>query len=523
MSGHLKIVVWILMIGTVLLLSYKLILPRLESDNQKQTSDARATKGKILIGVDNWIGYYPLCSKVMRKHMYRIGYQLECVDDKADYALRMKKLKKSDLQFAVATVDSYLLNGEDVNYPGTIISVIDESKGGDAIVAWKNKVKSIDALKTANIDLKIAYTAASPSEHLLKSVAVHFDVPMLRNKKAGWRVEADGSQAALKLLQDKKVDVAVLWEPDVSRALSNKKITKLLGTEDTKKLIVDILIVNRNYAQDNPDVVTALLRNYFRTLKFYKSNQSEFIDDIADDTNISKKKISTLLKGVSWVNLSQNAQNWFGTMSYGNTGSEGLVDTIESTAEILVDSGDFSTNPLPNKDPYRIINSQYLINLYENTATAQFGQVVTNSVTNEQSLETKFTKLSKQAWAELRVIGTLKIRSIVFQSGADKLTLAGKEQLDKAAENLKHYPKFRVIIKGHTGTRGDKVANKLLSKNRAKSVARYLKVTYGLNSNRILTKGLGGIKPLKRKPGESFRAFNYRLPRVELFLVAEDI
>jgi len=523
MSRHLKIIVWILMIGSVLLLSYKLILPRLESDSQKQTSDARATKGKILIGVDNWIGYYPLCSKVMRKRMYRIGYQLECVDDKADYASRMKKLKKSDIQFAVATVDSYILNGEDYNYPGTIISVIDESKGGDAIVAWKDKVKNIDALKAANKNLKIAFTSASPSEHLLKSIAVHFDVASLRDKRGAWRVEADGSEAALKLLKDKKVDVAVLWEPDVSRALSNKKIIKLLGTEDTNKLIVDILIVNRNFAQDNPDVVTSLLRNYFRTLKFYKSNRNDLIDDIADDTDVSKKKIKTMLKGVSWKNLSQNAQNWFGATSYGGSSNEGLVDTIESTAEILVDSGDFSSSPLPNKDPYRIINSQYLMGLYDSTATGQFGQATNNSVTPEQSLEKKFTKLSTSEWNELRVIGTLKVRSIVFQSGADKLTLAGKEQLDKAAENLKHYPKFRVIVKGHTGTRGDNAANKLLSKNRAKSVARYFKVTYGLNSNRLLIKGLGGSEPLKRLSGESFRAFNYRLPRVELFLVAEDI
>jgi len=522
MTKHLKIVVWIVMIGFVIILSYKLILPRLESDNQKQTSDARATKGKILIGVDNWIGYYPLCSKVMHKNMYRIGYQLECIDDKADYESRMKKLKKSEYQFIVATIDSYLLNGESVNYPGTIIAVIDESKGGDAIVAWKDKVKNIDSLKTIK-NLKIAFTSASPSEHLLKSVAVHFDVPRLRDKNGAWRVETNGSEHALSLLHDKKVDVAVLWEPDVSRALSNKKIIKLLGTEDTNKLIVDILVVNRNYAADNPEVVTSLLRNYFRTLKFYKSNRDKLIEDIADDTDIARKKIPTLLKGVSWVNLSQNAQNWFGTTSYGGNGNEGLIDTIESTAEILVDSGDFSRSPLPDRDPYRITNSQYLVNLYDLVSTGQFGQTANNAVYNDQSLEKKFTQLSKQQWNSLRVIGTLKIRSIVFQSGTDSLTLAGKEQLDKAAENLKHYPKFRIIVKGHTGTRGDKSANKKLSTERAESVARYLKVTYGVNSNRILTKGLGGSKPLQRVAGESFRTFNYRLPRVELFLVAEDI
>ena len=63
--------------------------------------------------------------------------------------------RDEELEFAVATVDSYILNGSPLNYPGTIVAVIDESKGGDAIVAWKDRLSSLDALK-ANTDYKIA-------------------------------------------------------------------------------------------------------------------------------------------------------------------------------------------------------------------------------------------------------------------------------------------------------------------------------------------------------------------------------
>lgn len=117
----------------------------------------------------------------------------------------------------------------------------------------------------------------------------------------------------------------------------------------------------------------------------------------------------------------------------------------------------------------------------------------------------------------------MKVRPIVFQSGSYTLTFEGKKELDKAAENLKHYPNFRVLVKGHTGFRGDAEANRVLSQHRAESVVRYLSEAYGIDPNRIRPIGYGGSKPLQKKPGESSRAYNYRLPRVELALVTEDI
>ncbi|MGH8673405.1 MAG: OmpA family protein, partial [Burkholderiales bacterium] len=94
---------------------------------------------------------------------------------------------------------------------------------------------------------------------------------------------------------------------------------------------------------------------------------------------------------------------------------------------------------------------------------------------------------------------------------------------DRAMETLSHYPNFRVVIKGHTGLRGDPEENQLLSQERAESVARYLGVTYNLDLNRLRVVGLGSKLPLPQQPGESERAYAYRLPRVELSLVAEAI
>lgn len=516
MNNHVKIVIALFFIGIAAIAGAKFILPMFQDSHQKDTSDAKATKGKITIGVDNWIGYFPLCSPNMKKRMRRSGYVYTCEDDNADYPGRMKNLRKGKIQFAVATVDSYLLNGAAENYPGTIISVIDESKGGDAVVAWKEQIKSIDDLKKGNI--KVAFTPASPSEHLLKALGSHFDVPWLLNKQQPWRVETNGSSDALKAFNNKKVPVAVLWEPDVSRALQQAGTTKILGTQDTRRLIVDVLMVNRDYAQDNADAVMTLLSNYFRVLKTYRESPDNLLKHVIAETKLPKKDAEQMLKGVHWASLNDNAQEWFGITALSNAADEGLIDTIDSALQILLGSQDFSDNPIPDEDPYRLTNSRFVSDLFSKGIGASHFAVGQQTTTDAL----KFSALTVQQWNRLKEVGTLRIRPIVFQSGTAELTLEGKQQLDQAVANLKHYPNFRILVKGHTGLRGDPRVNKQLSQDRAEAVSRYLQVTYDLDEHRMRAIGFGSERPLKRKPGESSRAYGYRLPRVELSLVMEE-
>ena len=132
-------------------------------------------------------------------------------------------------------------------------------------------------------------------------------------------------------------------------------------------------------------------------------------------------------------------------------------------------------------------------------------------------------ELTDGAWGALKDVGTLKVLPVVFQSGTAELSQEGKLELDRAMETLAHYPNFRVVIKGHTGVRGNAEENKRLSEERAESVARYLNVTYNVDRNRLRVVGFGGEKPLPRQTGEGDRAYGYRLPRVELSLVSESL
>ncbi len=393
--------------------------------------------------------------------------------------------------------------------------VIDESSGGDAIVARKDRLASLEDLKSKT-DYKIAFTAGSPSEHLLKSIAVHFDVPPLRNRQGAWRVPVKSSSDALKLLRDSKVDAAVLWEPDVSRALSEPGVHRILGTENTRRLIVDVLTVNREFSRANPDAVKLLLSHYFRVLRHFRDNPEALAAEVKSATRMNDQQVAAMLKGVRWTTLSENARDWFGMGAGGRSASEGMIDTLEATAQILMDSGDFRENPIPERDPYRLQHRLYIEELY---TTGLSGAGDTASA--DRSGARGFKLLNDAEWDKLTEVGTLKVRPITFASGTSELSHDGKVELDSAAQNLAHYPNFRVVVRGHTGTRGDVASNRELSLERADAVKRYLMVTHNIDEPRLRAVGYGGERPLPRAPDENDRAYQYRLPRVELYLASE--
>ncbi|MBN1798686.1 MAG: OmpA family protein [Spirochaetales bacterium] len=516
MKPHTIVLIIIILVSIAGITVFKLLSPGLAESRVQQTSDAKDMKGTVRIALDSWIGYYFLRSPVFKRLMRESKYNVEIIDDNANYAERMKRLRTGEIDIAVATVDSYLINAAAEGFPATIIALIDESKGGDAIVAWEAKINTLEKLK-GNTDYKIAFTPDSPSEYLLKSIGVHFNISTLLDKSGTWRIETNGAEDAYNKLMAKQADVAVIWEPHVTDALSKEGIIKLLGSEDTEKLIVDILLVNRMYAENNSEIVAVLLANYFKTMLIYTDDTAKLKADIIKETKSSSENVEAMLKGVDWINLVGNAK-WYGVLEGSTYQEEELVQTIESTVEILIENGDFTDNPLPKSNAATIINSQFIKQLY----TADIAGAGDLDIQSTNSLQKEFTPLSDQEWRQLKQIGTLKVRPITFMSGTADLSTQGELQIDIIVENLKHYPNFRILVKGHSGLRGDTKQNLLLSEQRAETVANYIITRYNVNKNRIHAIGVGGEEPLQRKNDESSRAYNDRLKRVEILLVTDD-
>ncbi|MFP4471278.1 MAG: OmpA family protein [Bacteroidales bacterium] len=105
---------------------------------------------------------------------------------------------------------------------------------------------------------------------------------------------------------------------------------------------------------------------------------------------------------------------------------------------------------------------------------------------------------------------------LTFESGLlfgfDEYSLRAetRDDLDELAETLNKYDDTRILIEGHTDSRGTKSYNMKLSLNRAQSVENYL-TENGVNGRRMSVKGYGETQPVASNDTERGRQKNRRV------------
>jgi len=516
MNNNLKGPIILSTIGAAGIILWIMIKPLLLDTTQNETSDASNVSTTVTIAIDDWVGYVPLCSKYNIKKLRQQGIGIKCINDNADYTDRMSKLKSNEIDLAVAEVGSYIIEGENANYPGVIVAVLDTSNGGDAIVVNTSVYPSMDTLKD-DTNARYAMVTKSPSEFFALTTGLHFGIEyMLKDDQ--WKVAQDSPEAVLNQLTSGAVDVAVLWEPNVTKALHSGQFKKLVSTADAENIIVDVLLASRTYSLDHPDIINKILITYFKTLKYFKQHPSKLNDEIKSrNSNFADDQIQDMQRGVHLINLTENCRVWFGCDDADWQSEIGVIDTVEMAVDTWVTYGVFDDNPLPDEDPYRLVATKYLKHLYSKGI-----DTIDSTVNIGNPLERSFEHLTSDQWANLTPFGKMKTQPILFRPGTNVLRIEGKEVLDTIVSNLKHYPSFRLKIDGHTGSRGDNNANIILSQKRADAVKRYLTRTYNIDVNRLLTTGYGGTIPLPLRGRTKFsRAYQSKLARVEISLLTE--
>jgi outer membrane protein OmpA-like peptidoglycan-associated protein len=258
--------------------------------------------------------------------------------------------------------------------------------------------------------------------------------------------------------------------------------------------------------------IATLIDQYFQTLKQYREDEALLREQLRSYAKVDAAQVDAMLHGVSWASLNENGVQWFGLTASNAGGEQQLIDTINASTQILMSAGDFDRNPLPDRDAYRLTNGQFIAALYKGKDGA---------ADSTGSLQKAFAPLDDKGWAQLQEVGTLKIEPVSFQRGTATLGDDDEQVLARMSERLRHYPNYRILVKGHTGMGGDAAANMELSKSRAQAVAGHLLSAFNIDANRVRAVGYGSSQPLPRIAGESDRAYGYRLPRVEIALLAE--
>ena len=508
--------VLIVVLGGLMVLAAKLLWPyatqRYETYRQAATSDSRVST-TMRIGGDGYLGYWFITAPDTRREAARRGIAIAFQDDGGAYAARLQKFANREYDAIVLPVNSYLQHGATHKFPGVIVVAIAESKGADGMVGFADKLPTGNIRDLNNPELKVVYTGDSPSSFLLDLTIVGFDLFHLASTNS-WRVEVGGARDALERARRHQGDMFVLWEPELSRALYEVPELKYLwGSDKFSGYIKDVFVFHRDFVQRHEKEMLDFFDVYFTVMRSYANDRARLLTDMAQSAQLKREVVETILPKIDWYDLFENAGQQFGLATSGDTtATDGLVKTIIACTDILRRTGKLSRDPLDG-NPYVIINSSILEKLIKN---------VPAMVGRQGGSPIAFKPLSDDTWKDLREIGTLRVEPISFQTGGELLDDTGKEQVDKiAALLINNYPGYRVAVRGHTAP-GDEEENRKLSLGRAQVVVQYLIAVHALDPDRLHAEGKGASQPPPRKPGESERAYRYRLPRVEFVLLEEN-
>jgi outer membrane protein OmpA-like peptidoglycan-associated protein/ABC-type taurine transport system substrate-binding protein len=468
--------------------------PLRKSRIEKDTGSETQYKHTVNIALDSFSGYAILRSEEFTKDLKRQGIRIKVKDDKADYKSRIRALQDGDVELAVFTVDSFLVSGSELGeFPASIILVIDESRGADAIISYKKGLSNLQDLDSA--DSRFVLTPNSPSEFLARVVIADLNLANLSSK---WIKEADGAMDVRKKFRAAKQGdktAYVLWEPALSMALKEKGAHVLLDSSHLKGYIMDVIVARREFLIDNHDVAKAIVASYLRSVYYYSKRDDGMIDLVVEDSSKSGMKkmdevmAENLVDGVLWKNTMENYAHFGLVSSSENKGLNYIEDIIDRISQVLIVTEALSKENLP-EDTGSLYYDKILRELKSESfhpgkklnilKGKNIGVLETGKIRGDKDLPA----LTKGQWAKLEEIGEMRIDPLSFARGTARINISSKRNLNTLAERLKSWPTSYLRVIGHARAEGDPEANRILSLSRSEAAMNFL-LSKGISKNRI--------------------------------------
>ena len=481
--------IWLLLFAAGAVAWRMIVRPKQEEDLVRRTvGDARHSR-TARIAIDSFSGYCLFRSDEFRDELSSRGIALELVDDKADYQRRLESLADGSTPLAVFTIDALVkTSAVRGDLPATVVMVVDETTGADALVAYKQALPNIDALNRA--DARIVVTRDSPSETLARVVTSTFRLPEL---PADCWIDAQGAADVYRQLGEAKASepkAFALWEPYVTKALENPQVHTLVDSSRFRGYIVDVLVVQRQFLLNQQELVREVVEAYHSAAYSRRQQPGGMVELVSQDARqqgepLTPQQTERLVQGVWWKNTQENYGH-FGLGSAASAGSgdgrlQHLDEMIRKITKVLLDTGAIHRDPTggsPNKLYYDKILAGMLSSNWHPSALAAGDR--------EEGVRLGDTSrpLEEDQWQRLAQVGHLQVDPIVFARGRAQLIDSSEAVLLKLVDTLRSWPHYYLVVRGHARAEGDPEANRRLANERAQAVAEFL-ASQGIAEHRV--------------------------------------
>jgi outer membrane protein OmpA-like peptidoglycan-associated protein len=473
-------IVWLLVFAALAAAYRILIYPRHRNRLLSGTGSSSHYRLTVDFALDSFSGYAILRSPEFHDQLAQKRIRMNLVDDGADYVARIEAIKSGNVQLAVFTIDALLKVSDSLDdLPATIVAIVDETRGADAIVAYKNAVPNVDALNRA--DMRFVLTPDSPSETLARVVMSHFNLDRLETNPFRPVQDAEAVYRLYRTAKPETPQAFVLWEPFVSKVLENPNTHIVADSSRFRGYIVDVIVVNRDFLLKSEDFVREIIGCYFRAAYHYRDSMVELTleDAKLTGTPLSRKQAQNLVNGIWWKNTQEN----FAHFDLPGTGDLQLLeDIVDNVSRVLLTTGAIERNPIGGR-----AHTLFYDKILKHLQASDFHPGLAEESVRDEPVQLK--DLSDEEWLRLTPLGTLDVPQLVFARGTDRLTINSRAVLDDLVQALNSFPQTYVLIRGNASTRGNTDANMRLAESRAKAAETYL-INAGIDENRVRAVGV---------------------------------
>jgi len=367
---------------------------------------------------------------------------------------------------------------------------IDWSRGGDACVASR-EVKVVEDI----LGRKSAMLMFSPDHTVFEFMITNSRLgpAELEKVRADTSFSMDDFTYGRKLFAEGKVDVACLWEPDVTLALDSRPgAHRLFSTADATELVADVLLARVDFLEDSPELAEKVARVWFEGARRGKADRPAAARLIATAVprfreELGVDKTLAALDWMEWTELDDNVR------FFGLDGSRPAFDRVYNHADSI----------WINYPQAEIVDRFAPAGLRDDRIVTRLWEAAGRPVAARK----------EKYQAEVALTGSpvfTKPISVNFKLASAKLDVAAMAVL-----NNELLPQMEIArgmylrVEGNTDNQGSAAANRFLSQRRAEAIVDFL-VEKGVSRTRIAARGNGSAKPLASNKTTPGRARNRR-------------
>ena len=415
------------------------------------------------------------------------------VDFIEDPAGKNKALAENTVDAIWTTVDEMPINIATFRQAGVEVRAyvqIDWSRGGDACIS-SAEVRNVEDIRGK----KSAVLMFSPDHTVLEFMLTNSRLTPeeVAQARQDTSFSLDDFAYARRLFVDKKIDIACLWEPDVTLALAGRPGShRLFSTADATDLVADILLTRKDFLEEHPVEAEKIVNVWFAGVKKAEADRpaaAKLISTVASRfrDELGYEKTLAAFSWVKWTDLSDNVT------FFGLDGSLPAFDRVYNQAD-----GIWINYPQAQiKDRFAPVT------LRDDSIVKKIWQKAGKPApVRKQTYEPAVAKTGAPLFTKPV---TINFRTDDADLDTQSMALVNSQLLPQ----IQIARGMMIRVEGNTDSVGDAEWNRKLSKRRAQSIVDYL-VSRGVDSSRLVAKGNGASHPVASNKTPEGRAKNRR-------------